>query len=87
MTTITTPLISIGNSKGIRIPKTLINLYRLDEGINITANRKGLLITPNFKPRQNWEELFAKAITENPSEGEKEFAFQENYFDKEEWVW
>ncbi|MDR2640745.1 MAG: hypothetical protein LBC61_05580 [Candidatus Peribacteria bacterium] len=44
-------------------------------------------LTHIFKPRQNWEELFARSILENHLKLENEFGFQENYFDKEEWVW
>lgn len=87
MTTINIPLIPIWNSRWIRIPKSLVKLYNLDNGVTLTASKDALIITPILKPRQNWEELFAKSTLENHLELENEFGFQENYFDKEEWVW
>lgn len=83
-----TNLIQIGNSRGIRIPKSLIEQFQLQDEIEIIASDKGLLIKPSAQPRSAWENLFksspelAEKKNENPSW--KSFA---NKFDKEEWSW
>jgi antitoxin MazE len=82
-----THLIQIGNSRGIRIPKSLIEEYQLNGEIELIPSRSGLLITASSKPRDGWEEAF-----KNSSAGQKDAessAWQtiSNKFDNEEWSW
>ena len=83
----TTKLISIGNSMGIRIPKTLIQQYDLTETeIELHAKENGILISPIKKARHNWEELFKKEIKNPPAKKEDNIDVQ-NIFDETEWTW
>jgi antitoxin MazE len=84
-----TKLIQIGNSKGIRIPKHLIQQYQLEGEINLVPSNKGLMIVSSAKPRAKWEILFKDSININ---GEAEADTLDvrnlrNRFDKEEWSW
>lgn len=54
-----TELISIGNSRGIRIPKALIEQSGLTRSIEITLRPDGLLISPARRPREGWAAAFA----------------------------
>ncbi|MEO8712641.1 MAG: AbrB/MazE/SpoVT family DNA-binding domain-containing protein [Parafilimonas sp.] len=82
-----TRLISIGNSKGIRIPKTLVQQYDLAEtDIELHAEEDGILISPVKKARQNWEELFRKELKDTPANAKENIDVQ-NDFDKTEWTW
>lgn len=59
-----TRLVKIGNSYGVRIPKSLIQQFKLDEGvIQILAREEDILILPaaNFPPLSDWDKPFAKA--------------------------
>ena len=51
-------LIQIGNSKGVRLPASLIKQYELKEAIEITPTAEGILIQPaqKRKAREGWEE-------------------------------
>ena len=49
-------IIQIGNSQGIRIPKTLIALANLEgKELEYVVMDSGLLITPEKKVRVGWE--------------------------------
>ena len=57
-------LVPIGNSYGIRLPKSLIKQFSLDEnGIEIQVRKEGILITPgaNVPPLEDWDKLFKLA--------------------------
>lgn len=50
-------LIKIGNSKGVRIPKVIIEGARLEgKELNFQVVKGGLMISPSQKPRKGWAE-------------------------------
>lgn len=51
-----TRLIRIGNSQGIRIPKTLIEALGLRDEVEITVEGDSLIIRSGSKPRECWAE-------------------------------
>ena len=58
MNTTRTQLIKIGNSRGIRIPKLLIDQSRLGNEVEIAVQRGTLVIRPITRPRMGWAEQF-----------------------------
>ena len=77
-------LIQIGNSKGIRIPKPLIQQANLEgREIELKVVEGGLLIAPVRKAREGWEDA-AKAHATKDDEPLMDFP---NEFDEEEWTW
>lgn len=81
-------LIQIGNSKGVRIPKNVIDKYNLVDELEIVESEEGIIIKPVSKVRNGWDEMFKKA---NAS-GEKDDDFSDfmsvtNEFDSSEWNW
>jgi antitoxin MazE len=58
MTTVKARLVRIGNSRGIRIPKTVVEQAGLKETVELEI-RKGVLLVRSAKlPREGWEEQF-----------------------------
>jgi antitoxin MazE len=54
-------IISIGNSKGIRIPKTYLDELKIGKEVDIHIENKSLIIQPiKNKTRANWEQSFKK---------------------------
>lgn len=53
-----TRLVRIGNSKGIRIPKALIDQSGLRDEVEITLKGNSLVIRPASNPREGWAEAF-----------------------------
>jgi antitoxin MazE len=78
-----TNLVRIGNSRGIRIPKPLLEQAGLENTVQLRAGKGRLVIEPARSPRQGWEEAFAAgsdseaAILGNVT----------NAFDLDEWTW
>ncbi|HRY98111.1 MAG TPA: AbrB/MazE/SpoVT family DNA-binding domain-containing protein [Bacteroidales bacterium] len=58
------PIIPIGNSKGIRLSKTLIEKYDFKDSVELILNEEYLIIKPVVEPRINWESAF-KEMHEN----------------------
>ncbi len=80
-----TQIIKIGNSKGIRIPKPLLEQSNLDGEVELEVCDEGLLIKSSSKPRHNW----AKAFREMSENGGDEMIIEDssNKFEKENWRW
>jgi antitoxin MazE len=82
-----TNLIQIGNSKGIRIPKNLIQQYQLEGQIDLVPSNKGLMIVSSSRPRAKWEVLFKDSINIDKEADAQDVRKIINKFDKEEWSW
>jgi len=53
-------LVSIGNSKGIRIPATLMRQYNIQEDVELVTGKDEIIIRPLAKsPRKGWENSFS----------------------------
>jgi antitoxin MazE len=78
-------LTRIGNSRGIRIPKPLIEQCGLGDVVELQVTAKGLVIAPHRAPRHGWKQAFSAASTT-----EEEMLLESvppNAFDNEDWKW
>jgi antitoxin MazE len=57
-------VIKIGNSKGIRFSKTLLEKYNIRDTVDLIMEKGQIIIKPLFKPRKGWEKAF-KEMNEN----------------------
>jgi antitoxin MazE len=53
-------VVKIGNSKGIRLSKTLIEKYNIKDTVELVLEKSYIIIKPKAKPRKSWEEAFKK---------------------------
>ena len=53
-------VIHIGNSKGIRLSKTLLEKYNITDKVELILENGYLLLKPKREPRKGWEESFKK---------------------------
>lgn len=60
MTDMRIPIISIGNSKGIRLPKTVLQQYGLGEELDLELRDGEIVLRPCESPRTGWEDAFAR---------------------------
>ena len=79
-----TNIVTIGNSKGIRIPKILLEQSRLNGEVELEVRGETIVILPFKKPRENWNEAFQQA---NAPDNEIIGGDVQNRFDEEEWEW
>jgi len=79
-------LVRIGNSRGIRIPKPIIEQCGFGDTVELRIENDRLIITPNCPARQGWEEAFRAA---GPAENDElELGMlPPNEFDRESWRW
>jgi antitoxin MazE len=80
------PLVRIGNSRGIRIPKPLIEECRLGDVVELMVERNRLVIAPGRTPRQGWKEAFAAAGS-SARDTSLLGALPPNEFDESDWNW
>lgn len=79
-------LIKIGNSRGIRIPKILIEECGLGDRVDLTVKGKRIVVAADRRPRQGWAEAFQRAAKRKDDAllmGDT----MANEFDREEWTW
>lgn len=54
-------IIQIGNSKGIRIPKVILEQCHIKKAVDIAVENDKIIIMPHTaKPRKNWAQAFEK---------------------------
>lgn len=51
-------VIKIGNSKGIRFSKTLIDRYNIKDTVDLIMDEEQIIIKPMRKPRKGWDLAF-----------------------------
>ena len=59
-------LVKIGNSYGIRLPKTVIDSCEFKTDLELTVKGKSILITAEKRPRAGWKEAVQEEITSKP---------------------
>ena len=53
-------IISIGNSKGIRLSKTIIEKYNFQDTVELILEKGYIILKPQTKARKGWEKSFKK---------------------------
>lgn len=76
-------IINIGNSKGIRLSKTILEKYNIQDKIEIILEKGFIVLKPKAEPRKNWE----KAFQEMHKNGDDQLLIDDVFDDEnfEEW--
>ncbi len=56
-------LVQIGNSRGIRLPKAVLEQCGFADTVEMTVERGRVVLAASDKPREDWAEAFAAADT------------------------
>jgi antitoxin MazE len=51
-------VVKIGNSKGIRLSKTIIERYNIHVSVEMILEKGHIIIKPTSKPRKGWDKAF-----------------------------
>ena len=81
-----TRIVRIGNSKGIRIPKLLLEAAGLAGEVDVTAKRGTLIIRPIHSPRAGWAEAFL-VMNRNGDDLPLDVVDVPSEWDETEWEW
>ncbi|MEX0874580.1 MAG: AbrB/MazE/SpoVT family DNA-binding domain-containing protein [Actinomycetota bacterium] len=78
-------LVRIGNSRGVRLPKALIQQAELGEEVELELRDGEIVIKRARRPREGW----AEAAAEMAARGEDKLLdpYVPTRFDLEEWEW
>jgi len=80
-----TRIVRIGNSRGIRVPKVLLEQAQLPEEVELYAEPGCLVVRAARRPRAGWAEA-ARAMRERGHDQPLD-APTLTRFDQEEWEW
>jgi antitoxin MazE len=79
-----TTLVRIGNSRGIRIPKAIVEQCGLAGDIDLQIKGGTVVIAPRRTLRAGWAEAFKRAAQDDDEVAAGDVA---NEFDDKEWRW
>ncbi len=84
----TTRIIQIGNSRGIRIPKALLTQARLGEEVKLEVYHEQIIIRPKRRAREGWDQAF-RAMAEHGDDKllDRENLIGQSSWDEQEWEW
>ncbi len=88
-------IVQIGNSKGVRIPKSLLEQLHFEKSVEFQVTPEGLLLRPVHEPPENdsqaragWDEMFQSALAETSDDGDEFADWNQaglSEFDRKEW--
>jgi antitoxin MazE len=53
-------IINIGNSKGIRLSKTILEKYSISDKVELILEKGYIILKPKAEPRKGWDKAFKK---------------------------
>jgi antitoxin MazE len=83
-------LVRIGNSKGIRLPSSVIKECSLEYEVDLQVKDGAIIIRSAAAPRTGWSEAFGRAEEKSAKPTAQEFSDIEdakNDWDESEWEW
>jgi antitoxin MazE len=83
-----TKIVKIGNSRGIRIPKSVIEESGLHDEVELEVDEDTIIIKPHSKNRESWDAAFQK-MAKNADDIllDTEILLDQSKWDEEEWKW
>jgi antitoxin MazE len=82
-----TRIVRIGNSRGIRIPKVLLEQARLGDEVELEVEDDRLVISPLHAPREGWDEAFARMAEVGDDELLDVPLASQTAWDEDGWQW
>jgi len=77
-------VIQIGNSKGIRLSKSVLERYNIKDTVEMILEKGHIVIKPKADPRKGWENAFKKIHESGDDKALMNDVFEDENF--EEWI-
>ncbi len=58
-------VVQIGNSRGVRLPKTVLDRYAITDALVLEAREEGLLLRNKKDKRLSWEDTYREMANES----------------------
>ena len=84
----TTQIVKIGNSQGIRIPKILLDQSGITGEVELKVEKRQIIISPRKAIRHNWEDAF-RTMSDNKDDNliDGDATLNQSSWDATEWEW
>jgi antitoxin MazE len=82
-----TKIVRIGNSQGIRIPKSLLHQCHLDGPVEVDVQGNQLVVRSASRPRSGWEEAFRAMHQAGDDRLLDREGTSPSRWDRDEWQW
>ena len=82
-----TNVVRIGNSRGIRIPKTIIEQCNIGSAVELEVREGHLVVRPVERPRLGWNEAFSRMAEHGDDELLDREPLGQTVWDRTEWEW
>ena len=76
-------VINIGNSKGIRLSKTILEKYSISDKVELILEKSYIILKPKAEPRKGWDKAFKKMHENGDDQLLMDDVFEDENF--EEW--
>ena len=81
-------VVRIGNSRGIRIPKTILDQCRVTDAMELEVQGNQLLLRPATGPRAGWDDAFRRMHHQGDDQLlDQDHAEVATSWDRTEWQW
>ena len=77
-------VVAIGNSRGVRLPKTVLDKYAIGDAVVVEQREEGLLLRSKRDRRLSWEETFRAMAHEREDWSDLDATLNDG-LDKEPW--
>lgn len=74
-------IISIGNSRGLRLSKTVLEKYNIKDKVELVLEKGYIVIKPVLEPRKNWDSAFKRMHEAGDDQLLMNDIFEEENFD------
>jgi antitoxin MazE len=75
-------IIKIGNSKGFRLPKTILEKYNISDKIELILEKGQIILRPISEPRKGWDNAFKRMNKKGDDKLFFDDVFEDENFDE-----
>ena len=75
-------IIKIGNSKGFRLTKTILERYNITDRIELILEKGQIILRPISEPRKGWDKAFQKMQENGDDQLLMNDVFEDEHFDE-----
>lgn len=78
-------VVPIGNSRGVRLPKAVLDKYAIRDAVVVEEREEGLLLRSKKDKRLSWEETYKEMAREREDWSDFESTVADGLDPKEKW--
>ena len=78
-------VVRIGNSRGVRLPKAMLERYQIKDALVLEAREEGLLLRGTKDKRMTWEETYREMAGEKEDWGDLEATVADGIDPADKW--